>query len=579
MTPTQNWRRSFGMNLLLLYALMPLVFSVSQLEAATKAYGFIGAVTALPGTTGQIGDWMVGGKTVHVSSTTVFPAGEPASITVGTLVDVDGTLNADGTVTASSIAAVPKPPVKSYDFSATVTALPGTSGQVGTWAVGGKTVDVTSSTVFPAGQLATIAVGSTVDVHGILNADGSITALRISLQGTPPGPPSKGYDLQGAVTALPGTTDQIGNWTVAGVTVIVSSTTLFPAGQPASITVGTLVDVDGTLNADGTVTASSIAAEPKPPVKPYFFTGTVTALPGTSGQIGNWTVGGKTVSVTASTMFPSGQLATIAVGSAVDGLGILNADGSITALWIALQGIPPTKGYDVHGAVTALPGTTGQIGDWTVAGVTVIVSATTVFPTGQPASITVGTVVDVNGTLNADGTVTASRIAAEPQPPPKGYDFTGTVTALPGTSGQIGNWTVGGKTVDVTSSTVFPAGQLATIVVGSMVEIDGVLNADGSITALRIAIQGTLPGPPSRGHDLHGVVTSLPGTTDQIGKWTVAGVTVIVSAATVFPAGQPASITVGTRVDVDGTLNADGTFTASRIDAVSTNNHVHRHSH
>jgi hypothetical protein len=154
-------------------------------------------------------------------------------------------------------------------------------------------------------------------------------------------------------------------------------------------------------------------------------------------------------------------------------------------------------------------------------------------------------------------------------PPPQGYDFNGSVTALPGTTGQIGKWTVGGKTVNVTASTVFPTGQLATIAVGSAVNVEGILNADGSITALRIALQGTPPTPPSTGYALHGAVTALPGTTGQIGNWTVAGVTVIVSAATVFPAGQPASIIVGTQVDVNGTLNSGGTVTASKISAVT----------
>ena len=230
MTVTQFGHRSLRATLLLLFALMS-VFSVTQLGAATEGYEFSGAVTALPGTTGQVGNWTVGGKTVHVSATTVFRAGQPASIVVGTTVSVSGILNADGTVTASNIAAV-VPEVQGYDFSGAVTVLPAATGLIGAWTVGGKTVNVTASTVFPTGQLAAIVVGSTVRVEGILNAGGSVTALQIALQGTPPAPKSEGYDLHGAVTALPGTTGQIGDWTVAGVTVIVSATTVFPAGQP-----------------------------------------------------------------------------------------------------------------------------------------------------------------------------------------------------------------------------------------------------------------------------------------------------------------------------------------------------------
>ena len=303
-----------------------------------------------------------------------------------------------------------------------------------------------------------------------------------------------------------------------------------------------------------------------PPPQGYDFNGSVTALPGTTGQIGKWTVGGKTVNVTASTVFPTGQLATIAVGSAVNVEGILNADGSITALRIALQGTPPTPpstGYDLHGAVTALPGTTGQIGNWTVAGVTVIVSAATVFPAGQPASIIVGTQVDVNGTLNSGGTVTASKISAVTPPPATGYNFSGTVTALPGTTGQIGNWTVGGKTATVTASTLFPAGQVTSIVVNSVVEVSGVLNADGSVTALRISLENTPQPPPSSGYDLHGAITSLP-TGGLIGAWVVGTVTAHVTGTTVLPAST-STIAVGTQVDVHGTLQPDGSVLATSI--------------
>jgi cytochrome c-type biogenesis protein CcmE len=395
---------------LLLLSALALVFPVSHLGAAPEGYEFSAAVTALPGTTGQVGDWTVGSTTVHVSATTVFQAGQLATIAVGSTVTVEGVLTADGTVTASEILAG-SPAPQGYDFSGAVTVLPATSGQIGAWTVGGKTVNVTSSTVFPAGQLATIAVGNTVNVEGILNADGSVTALQIELQGTPSASPSEGYDLHGAVTALPGTTGQIGNWTVAGVTVIVSATTVFPAGQPASIAVGTQVNVNGTLNSDGTVTASKIAAVTPPPANGYHFSGTVTALPGTTGQIGNWTVNGKTVTVTASTLFPTGQLASIAVNSVVEVSGILNADGTITALRISLRNTPPppaSSGYDFEGAITSLP-SGGLIGDWVVGAVTVHVTTTTVLPAGTTA-IAVGAQVDVHGTLQSDGSVIATSI-------------------------------------------------------------------------------------------------------------------------------------------------------------------------
>ena len=386
-----------------------------------------------------------------------------------------------------------------------------------------------------------------------------------------------GYEFAGVVTALPGTAGQIGDWSVGGKTVHVSSTTTFPAGPVTSIAVGNTVRVNGVLNSDATVTAAAIDAAATA-LQGYDFSGAVAALPGTSGQIGTWTVGGKTVNVTSATVFPTGQLATIIAGSTVNIDGILNADGSVTALRISLQGTPstpPSKGYDLHGAVTALPGTTGQIGKWTVGTVTVIVSSTTLFPPGEPASIAIGTQVDVNGTLNSDGTVTASKISAVTAPQATGYNFSGAVTLLPGTTGQIGNWTVGGKTVTVTASTLFPAGQLATIIVGTVVDVAGVLNPNGSVTALRISVENTPEPPPSSGYDLHGAITSLPSG-GLIGNWVVGTVTVHVPATTVLPPST-AAIIVGAQVGVHGTLQSDGSVTATSITVITAGGGGHGH--
>ena len=126
---------------------------------------------------------------------------------------------------------------------------------IGNWTVGGKTVTVTASTAFTAGQLASIPVNSVLAVSGILNADGSVTALRISLENTPP-PPSSGYDLHGAITSLP-TGSLIGNWVVGTVTVQVTATTALPA-VTTGIVVGAQVDVQGTLQTNGRVIATSI---------------------------------------------------------------------------------------------------------------------------------------------------------------------------------------------------------------------------------------------------------------------------------------------------------------------------------
>src|ERR1051326_1193808 len=66
------------------------------------------------------------------------------------------------------------------------------------------------------------------------------------------------------------------------------------------------------------------------------------------------------------------------------------------------------------------------------------------------------------------------------------FEFTGTISSLPNTQGFIGDWTVAGRTVHVTSTTEIDqdAGSPA---VGKSVEVEGVLQNDGAVTHHEIA--------------------------------------------------------------------------------------------
>jgi len=107
------------------------------------------------------------------------------------------------------------------------------------------------------------------------------------------------------------------------------------------------------------------------------------------------------------------------------------------------------------------------------------------------------------------------------------------------------------------------------------VEVSGVLNADGSVTALRIALQNTPQPPASNGYDLHGAIVSLPSGT-LIGNWVVGTVTVQVTATTALPS-TTAGFVVGARVHVHGTLQTDGSVIATSITLLSAGTGGHGH--
>ena len=98
-----------------------------------------GIVESLPATTGFIGDWLVSGTTVHVTSTTEIDA-EDGVIAVGASVEVEGTVGADGSITATQIDVENDAEDDEFgevDLHGTVETLPATVGFIGDWKVCG----------------------------------------------------------------------------------------------------------------------------------------------------------------------------------------------------------------------------------------------------------------------------------------------------------------------------------------------------------------------------------------------------------------------------------------------------------
>lgn len=375
------------------------------------------------------------------------------------------------------------------------------------------------------------------------------------------------YKFYGTITALPATQGWIGDWTVSGKIVHVTATTRIKQERGA-IAIGAYIEVEGTLQTDGSITALEIEVKlgagngGGPSVKFY---GTVSSLPSTQGWIGDWTVDGKTVHVSASTRIEQKGGAP-AVGVFVKVEGSLQADGSINATEIEIKFSLNLGGglfIKFTGIVESLPSTAGLIGDWTISGRTVRVSAVT-FIEQKRGPIAVGVRVEVTGLQQTDGSINAIKIETEDEDGSIGLiSFKGTIESLPSTPGRIGDWTVSGRTVKVTALTVIDQ-EHGPVAVGASVEVQGLVQPDGSINALRIEVKPT----PVIGVILvkfYGIIESLPQTTGWIGVWTVSGRKVNVTAATRIDQehGVPA---VGRIVEVEGSLQADGTVEARKIE-------------
>src|SRR5882762_5256965 len=132
----------------------------------------------------------------------------------------------------------------------------------------------------------------------------------------------------------------------------------------AVLTVATPVEVEGTLNADGSVTASEIRVEDKNDVDRIAFVGTLTQITGNT-----LTVGGQTVNVSSATVIVKGDttltLADLKLGDRVLVRGAVQADKSINATRIRVlpREDEPEEGMHVAGKVTAVDANTFTIGD------------------------------------------------------------------------------------------------------------------------------------------------------------------------------------------------------------------------
>jgi Domain of unknown function (DUF5666) len=226
-----------------------------------KETDFAGAVQTLPGTANLVGDWMVGGKTVHVTASTRLNQ-EGGTFAVGSSVEVKGTVRTDGSIDATDIelrsSAPGGKPAGQTSFRGAIESLP-TGGVVGDWKVSGKIVHVTTATRIEHASGA-LMVGAFVEIQGTTRSDGSIDATNIEVKFAPPAGTPPPTEFRGAVESLPAAAGFIGDAVVSGRTIHITATTRIDQ-EDGALAVGAMVDVKGTAETDGSLDATRIDVE------------------------------------------------------------------------------------------------------------------------------------------------------------------------------------------------------------------------------------------------------------------------------------------------------------------------------
>jgi hypothetical protein len=218
--------------------------------------------------------------------------------------------------------------------SISITAIDGTKLALATADGWTRTIDAAGATVRKSGNsvdLATLKVGDSIIFDQARQADGTyrITAIQVVLPHAD-GTVKSVSDSSVTLAQRDGTEKLIQ---------LTGSTTYQLAGAAATkaaLTVGAVVDVEGTTATDGTFTATLVNIRPAQADRPARASGTVTAKTETSITVNTRDGSSLTIKVDSTTTYQvvgatAASLSDVAVGAIVMAEGSPNTDGTFSA--------------------------------------------------------------------------------------------------------------------------------------------------------------------------------------------------------------------------------------------------------
>lgn len=332
------------------------------------------------------------------------------------------------------------------EIEGTITALPPTTA-ASTFTVAGKTVMTTSSTVFDNNGVtktfADLKVGLKVEVNGTLSGT-TLMATRVEIESAAPTPmpptpaptPAPSVKVQGTVSGLTGTASSfqfmVGTTLVKG-----DGSTKFSSGGEdsgdavaikdvaattfANLKNGVMVEVEGTQQT-GFVQAVQIHIQ-TPQAVTIQLHGTIAGLTGSASAF-QFMLGPTLVKGDASTKITGGgdnnddavvkdetslTFANLKNGAMVEVTGTQQT-GFVQAVQIQVESQQNAGNQaEVEGSLGTITGTCPAIST-TVGTTKVTTTASTSFGEGGCAALKAGMKVQVTGTRNADGSITATKV-------------------------------------------------------------------------------------------------------------------------------------------------------------------------
>jgi hypothetical protein len=265
---------------------------------------------------------------------------------------------------------------------------------------------------------------------------------------------------------------------------------------------------------------------------------------------GSLVVLGQTVTANASTVFGdsmAGGLKAISPGAIVRIFGVLDASGSYTATRIDSSSAAT---YALLGFVTAADATAKTL---SIGKALIDVSAAPL-----PDGIAVGSLVRVKlQATQVNGAWVALSVRSGMRRPHEGdhAEIEGVVTDFTSTK----SFSVDGTPVDA-SNAAFPDGTTG-LTRGARVEVEGAF-VNGVLVATKVEVESE-DEMEAQGIEVDGVITTVNTMNSTI---VVHGVTVSYAGAVDFVGGTAMDLQLGAKVEIHGSLAADGTtLNATRI--------------
>lgn len=306
----------------------------SEIQSVTSAMGSVASIEVL-------------GLTIIITEGTEIEDEDnnpvdDSVLVVDARVEIRGILQEDGTIVAEEIE-LENDEFRKIRMRGEIESIQVNAMVVESIVVLGLTINLTPMTEveneggdpMPAGDL---LVGDRVDIKGLLEDDGTVTARRIEIE-----EPEDRVKLESLIQALPdGATT--GTWTVAGISIIVTDETELDSGD-GPFAVGDRVEIVGQFQMDGSILASEIEleeGEPKDMIR------AVIQELGPAGEDGpsTFTLAGLTIVIDEETRIKikgdsHADATVLEDDQCVQVNGNLQEDGSILACKVKVRQLPP----------------------------------------------------------------------------------------------------------------------------------------------------------------------------------------------------------------------------------------------